>query len=125
MTIKKKSLLFLMLISSLFVVGCSCPRPVGDRVEIIAFVDSQTNIREILRTSKEINDYDVGIRFNIVDIFVEPKLAASYRIKSTPDFIILVDGTFLTKVDNLNGACAVAVSESVRIMRENNRNMPY
>lgn len=121
MTIEKK-LLLLLLIFSLFSVGCSRQELTGDRVEIFAFVDSQTDISEILRTSKEINDYDIGIKFRVVDVFISPKLAASYEIKSTPDFVVLVDGTFLMRIDNLDGACAVAVSETIRLKHESNDN---
>ncbi len=111
-------------IGSFLAIECFRQEINKDKVVILAFIDSRKDISEILRTSKEITDADVGIEFHLIDVFVEPELAGSYAIKSTPEFIVLVSGTFLTRTNNLEGACMIAISEAVRIMR-NNKRMTY
>ncbi len=106
-------------------ISCSRQEINKDRVVILAFVDSRKDISEILRTSKEITDADVGIEFHLIDVFIELELSESYAIKSTPEFIVLVGGAFITRTNNLDGACMIAISEAARIMRNNNKRMTY
>ncbi len=102
--------LFLIMILLTLAISCSRQEINKNKVVILAFVDSRKDISEILRTSKEITDADIGIKFHLIDVFIEPELAKSYAIKSTPKFIVLVNGTFLTRTNNLDGACMVAIS---------------
>ena len=117
--------LFLIMILLMVAISCSRQEINKDRVVILAFVDSRKDISEILRTSKEITDADVGIEFHLIDVFIELELSESYAIKSTPEFIVLVGGAFITRTNNLDGACMIAISEAARIMRNNNKRMTY